>query len=284
MEKNISQEDLYLEVQGLKKEVKSLYQKLEDNEKYKSHFLSNMRNSIVNPFSSIMGLSEHIIKVQKHDWKKVIRIAALMHAEAYDLDFQFKNIFCAAEVEAGDKTPVPVSISLQDFISKEINSQRFLFRKKGLNWRVEHKGLINDFYIDPAFLSLILANLLHNAYKYSNKGGEIHISTVKTNENIEIYVKDFGIGISEGDQKTIFNRFSRINQEINSIDGGHGLGLSTVKMLMELLNGEISVESKKDEFTEFKLVIPEMNPPADEASYDDDDDDMSFFIEEGTIF
>lgn len=284
MENNISQEDLYLEVQELKKEVKSLYHKLEDNEKYKSHFLSNMRNSIVNPFSSIMGLSEHIIKVQKHDWKKVIRIAALMHAEAYDLDFQFKNIFCAAEVEAGDKTPVPVSISIQDFISKEINSQRFLFRKKSLNWRVEHKGLINDFYIDPAFLSLILANLLHNAYKYSKKGGEIHISTVKTNDNIEIYVKDFGIGISEDDQKTIFNRFSRINQEINSIDGGHGLGLSTVKMLMELLNGKISVESKKDEFTEFKLVIPEMDPPLDETSDDDNDDDLNFFIEEGTIF
>lgn len=284
MENNISQEDLYLEVQELKKEVKTLYQKLEETENYKSHFLSNMRNSIVNPFSSIMGLSEHIIKVQKHDWKKVIRISALIHSEAYDLDFQFKNIFCAAEVEAGDKTPVPISISIQDFISKEINSQRFLFRKKSLNWRVEHKGLVNDFYIDPAFLSLILSNLLHNAYKYSKKGGEIHINTVKTKENIEIYIKDFGIGISDANQKTIFNRFTRINQEINSIDGGHGLGLSTVQMLIELLNGQITVESKINEFTEFKLVIPEMEPDAEEISEDDDDNDMNFFIEEGTIF
>lgn len=284
MENNISQEDLYLEVQELKKEVKTLYKKLEDNENYKSHFLSNMRNSIVNPFSSIMGLSEHIIKVQKHDWKKVIRISALIHSEAYDLDFQFKNIFCAAEVEAGDKTPVPVSISIQDFISKEINSQRFLFRKKNLNWRVEHKGLDNDFYTDPAFLSLILANLLHNAYKYSTKGGEIHIHTHKTENNLEIYVKDFGIGIADSDKEKIFNRFERINQEINSIDGGHGLGLSTVKMLIELLNGSISVKSTLDEFTEFKLLIPEMEPPIDETSDDDNDDDINFFIEEGTIF
>jgi signal transduction histidine kinase len=284
MESNISREELYSEVQDLKKELQSVYQKLETSEKYKSHFLSNMRNSIVNPFSSIMGLSEHIIKVQNHDWKKVIRISALMHSEAYDLDFQFKNIFCAAEVEAGDKTPVPVSVSVQDFISREINSQRFLFRKKGLNWRIEHKGLINDFYTDPAFLSLILSNLLHNAYKYSHKGGEIHISTVKTEKNLEIYVKDLGIGISNENKKTIFNRFQRINQEINSIDGGHGLGLSTVKMLMELLNGEVSVDSKVNEFTEFKLVIPEMEAPIEEMSENDEDDDMNFFIEEGTLF
>ncbi len=284
MKNNISQENLFLEVQELKKEVKSLYKKLEDNENYKSHFLSNMRNSIVNPFSSIMGLSEHIIKVQKHDWKKVIRISALIHSEAYDLDFQFKNIFCAAEVEAGDKTPVPVLISIQDFVSKEINSQRFLFRKKNLSWRVEHKGLVNDFYTDPAFLSLIISNLLHNAYKYSNKNGEIQIHTVKNENNLEIYIKDFGIGISEEDMGTIFNRFERINQEINSIDVGHGLGLAAVKMLLELLNGEITVDSKTNEYTEFKLVIPEMEAGPDDQFEDDDDNDMTFFIEEGTIF
>ncbi len=282
MENNISKEALSRELKELKNELKDLYKKLDKSEKFKSHFLSNMRNSLVNPFSSIMGLSEHIIKVQKDDWKKVIKISALIHSEAYDLDFQFKNIFCAAEVEAGDKTPVSVSVSIQDFISHEINSQRFLFRKKSLNWRVEHKGLDNDFCTDPDFLSLIISNLLHNAYKYSHKGGDIHIHTVKTKEHLEISIKDFGIGISPEDQEKIFNRFERISQEINSIDGGHGLGLSTVKMLLELLNGQITLESKKDEFTEFKLVIREMAPP--DEIFSDDDDGINFFIEEGTIF
>ncbi|MCK5209843.1 MAG: hypothetical protein KAQ79_17540, partial [Cyclobacteriaceae bacterium] len=65
MEKEITKEELYLEIQNLSREVKFLYKKLDKNEKYRTHFLSNMRNSIVNPFSSIMGLAEHIIKVQK---------------------------------------------------------------------------------------------------------------------------------------------------------------------------------------------------------------------------
>ncbi|MCK5367716.1 MAG: HAMP domain-containing histidine kinase [Cyclobacteriaceae bacterium] len=282
MEKNITKEELYLEIQNLSREVKFLYKKLDKNEKYRTHFLSNMRNSIVNPFSSIMGLSEHIIKVQKHDWKKVIRISSLIHSEAYNLDFQLKNIFCAAEVEAGIKAPVPMGINIVDHINKDINSLRFLFRRKGLNWIIDHEGLEELFHIDPAFFSLILNNLFHNAYKYSKKDGEISIKTVKTENNLEILIKDFGTGISKDHQKDIFNSFERINLEINSIDSGQGLGLSVVKLLVELLNGQISVESEINTFTEFRLVIPEMEPS--EEGNSDDSENPDFFIEEGAIF
>ena len=283
MEKEITKEELYLEVQRLSREVKFLYDKLDKNEKYRTHFLSNMRNSIVNPFSSIMGLAEHIIKVQKHDWKKVIRISSLIHTEAYNLDFQLKNIFCAAEVEAGIKMPLAIGINLPDIINKEINALRFLFRRKGLNWKVDHEGMEGVFHTDPAFFRVILSNLLHNAYKYSKKDGEIHINVLKTEDRLGFIIKDFGIGIPKDHRETIFNSFERVDEEINSIDSGQGLGLSVTKMLVELLNGEITVESEIDTFTEFRLVIPEMEPAMEEGG-SGDDEDLDFFIEEGSIF
>lgn len=282
MEKGVTKEELYLEVQNLSREVRSLYKKLGQCEKYKTHFLSNMRNCIVNPFTSIMGLSEHIIKAQKHEWKKVIHISALIHSEAFDLDFQLKNIFSAAEIETGNKMPIPMAINVPDLIDNEINSLRFLFRRKGLKWKVEYEDLEDLFYIDPAFFSLIISNLIHNAYKYSKKDGEIHVSAIKNEKNLELVIKDFGKGISKDHQQTIFNRFERVNEEINSIDSGQGLGLSVIVMLVELLNGQISIDSEMDCFTEFRLVIPEMEPS--EKGNSDDQNDLDFFIDEGAIF
>ena len=282
MENELTKEELYLEISNLSKEVKSLYKKLDKSEKYRTHFLSNMRNCIVNPFTSIMGLSEHIVKVQQHDWKKVIQVSALIHSEAFDLDFQLKNIFCAAEVEAGSKIPISVGINIPDHLEEEINSMRFLFRKKGINCIIEHENLDDVFYTDSAFISLILSNVIHNAYKYSKNDGEIHIKTNRTPNNIEFIIKDFGIGISKENRETIFNRFERINDEINSIDSGQGLGLSVVKMLLELLNGQILIESELNAYTEVRLMIPEMDNTGKESS--DDSEVLDFFIDEGAIF
>ena len=74
----------------LKDQLKRLNKKISDIEAFKGHFLSNVRNTIVNPFTSIVGLSEEIIKSDKENWKKVILLASMIHGEAFDLDFQLK--------------------------------------------------------------------------------------------------------------------------------------------------------------------------------------------------
>jgi signal transduction histidine kinase len=76
--------------------------KLAESESLKSHFISNITNEIVNPFTSIVVLSKNILSVKEGDWDKVKRMASLIHSEAFNLDFQLKNIFAAAEIEAGE--------------------------------------------------------------------------------------------------------------------------------------------------------------------------------------
>lgn len=277
----MSRDQLYSENQKLIKEVSQLSRKLEKSENYKTHFLSNMRNSICNPFASIIGLAQHIIKVQKDDWKKVIRIAALIHSEAFDLDFQLKNIFSAAEVEAGVKQPMPQMVNISDFLNEELTAHRYLFRKKDLAWRIQMKGEQDKFCTDLTFLSVILSNLLHNAFKYSKQEGEIHITSSIKDDELQLTIKDFGVGIESDKLEAIFDRFERIDDEINSIDSGQGLGLAVVKMLIELLHGTITVDSKHGKFSEFKIKIPEMSGCVEDEF---EIDEADFFIEEGATF
>lgn len=93
------------ELRNLTEELKQVNKKLEESEALKSHFISNITNEIINPFTSILGLSKTILAVKKEDWKKVISMVSLIHTEAFNLDFQLKNIFVAAKIEAGEIFP-----------------------------------------------------------------------------------------------------------------------------------------------------------------------------------
>ena len=79
-------------------ELKTVNKKLEESESLKSHFISNITNEIINPFTSILALSRSILQVKKENWKRVISMVAMIHSEAFNLDFQLRNIFLAAKI------------------------------------------------------------------------------------------------------------------------------------------------------------------------------------------
>jgi len=81
------------ELKDLTEELKIVNKKLEESEALKSHFISNITNEIINPFTSILGLSRNILAVKKENWKKVISMVALIHSEAFNLDFSFEIYF-----------------------------------------------------------------------------------------------------------------------------------------------------------------------------------------------
>ncbi|MBO4373189.1 MAG: hypothetical protein J5826_09675, partial [Bacteroidales bacterium] len=82
------------------KQLLELNKKLSESESMKSHFISNITKEIINPFASILGLAKSITECADESPEKMKRMAAMIHREAFNLDFQFKNIFAAAEIEA----------------------------------------------------------------------------------------------------------------------------------------------------------------------------------------
>jgi signal transduction histidine kinase len=251
----------------IEEELKIVNSKLEESETLKSHFISNITNEILNPFASIIGLSKAILHVEKENWKRVFSMVALIYSEASSLDFQLKNIFAAAKIEAGDIYPEIGKVDLVNLNQGIINSLKIDAKKKkitfeqiyDLNQREKDEEGNILFKTDPEKLKLILLNLLSNALKYSYEGTTIYIKFWIEQTNLFLSVKDNGSGISDEHQKLIFDRFKRVDSRISSLNRGHGLGLSIIKALLDLLEGEIKLESIPDRGTTFTIRIPEAN-------------------------
>ena len=268
----------------LKDQLRRLNKKISDIEAFKGHFLSNVRNTIINPFTSIVGLSEEIIKSDKEDWKKVILMASMIHGEAFDLDFQLNNIFCAAELESGEIHPDPSRTDLVELINKILKKYDIRFRRKNISIKpafdVITTGQDRLFHTDPRFIETIVSNLLDNAVKFSEDGGEIKVSLIQNKDKLHISIEDSGKGMCETDRIKIFDRFKRLDPSINSIESGHGLGLSIVKVLTELLEGKVSVESDIGSGSRFHIEIPAINTDTELMHYSSDGAEFLFVEDE----
>ena len=268
----VEKEKSLQELTQLTQELKTVNKKLEESEALKSHFISNITNEITNPFASILGLSKSILSVKKEDWKKVISMVALIHSEAFTLDFQLKNIFVAAKIEAGEFNPEILNVDICILIKNLLDSFKVLTKKKRLtinyndNFCKKHNN--PTFKTDPEKLKQILSNLMSNAIRFSLEDSSINVETDMIDNQLTITVQDFGIGISEENQKIIFDRFKRIDSGINSLNRGHGLGLSVNKALLDLLKGKIEITSNIGEGATFKVFIPESNEEVEGFSTD----------------
>ncbi len=278
-----------VQLQKLTKQLKEVNAKLEESEALKTHFISNITNEIINPFAAILGLSRSILDAKRESWDKVISMVQLIHSEAFNLDFQLKNIFAAAKLEAGEWKPEIMNVDINQVIENTIQSFKYESDKKGvkLNYEIEvSPGIEKSFYFltDPEKLRIILSNLVNNAIKYSHSDSEAIIKAWVEDNKLCISVTDFGIGVSEENQQIIFDRFKRLDTGINSVNRGHGLGLSVNKAIIDLLDGDISLDSKPEEKTVFTIKLPsgDMSDSIDATS--DDGNEFMFDGDEGELF
>ncbi|MBQ3636601.1 MAG: HAMP domain-containing histidine kinase [Bacteroidales bacterium] len=256
--------DVEKKYEALQIEYQAMGKRLKDSEALKSHFISNVTNEIVNPFTSIIGLSKAILSVEKQDWKKIVSMVALIHNEAFNLDFQLKNIFTAAKIEAGEILPNVQKVHIRQLVQSVIDSFNVVTRKMGIDIEFDYQIQLGfgekDYYFntDAEKLKQIISNILNNAVKYSYKDSKVIVKTWIDDDLLYISVQDFGTGISEKNQNVIFERFKRLDTGINSINQGHGLGLAIAKALLDVIEGEIDIKSVKGEGSTFTISIPRL--------------------------
>jgi signal transduction histidine kinase len=158
------------------------------------------------------------------------------------------------KIEAGAIKPYIEEMILAPVLEKAVKTHQFSTKK--------HKIILNlidtDTIVlaDMYMLQRILNNLINNAIKYSPEGGSIIISAEKKEDMCLISIKDEGLGISEEDQKHIFERFKRSSSKKKNRVWGSGVGLFIVKTLISSINGNIRVESQLGKGTTFFLTLP----------------------------
>jgi signal transduction histidine kinase len=275
-------DDLAKSFEELFHQLMDVNKKLQSSESLKTHFLSNIRNEIYNPFTSIIGLSRNILNLGPEQWDKVRQMTYLIHKEASNLDFQLNNIFTAADAEAGNLQLESSKVDLKRFITEIVSP----FNLKALESRneifLEFQGLLLEneveFSTDKDKLRTILNNLIQNSLEFSHEGGKIYIFIYVKDEVLKITIKDQGIGISSEHHRVVFDRFIQLDSGTTKSHRGHGLGLSVVKELVAFLGGELELESEPDKGAAFTINVAAS--PLNSL----DDQNYEFFLDEGTKF
>jgi signal transduction histidine kinase len=259
-------------------ELQEANKKLEESESMKTHFIANISNEITNPFSSIMGLARNIANGKNIDREKINTMANHIFSEAFYLDFQLKNIFMAARLEAGEERLQICEVDIKSLLENTTEAYRIEAGKKEITINlVFDKDSYRGFKTDQEKLTLILSNLLSNAIKFSHKQGKIDVTVHIEDDILKVSVRDYGVGLTEKNKGVIFDRFRKLDSGINSINRGHGLGLSVNKALLDLLDGDIRIDTLAKQGSEFAIEIPEARADATGVSMIDNE---VFFDEE----
>jgi len=243
------------DLQNMTRKLEMMNAKLQESEALKSHFLSNIRNEINNPLTSIMGLSHQCLCSQSES-ERCNSIARMIYHEAFTLDFQLQNIFVAAELEAGEADPAFARVDVSTIIDRVVEAHDFQISEKSMTVKADREKPLT-FSTDARMVRLILTNLLGNAIEFGNKGGHIDISAEGGDGVLKLVVSDNGKGIPKVDQESIFDRFRQLETGTKKSHRGHGLGLSIVRSLVDMLGGEIVLESDTDQGCKVLITLPE---------------------------
>jgi len=276
-------DEMSSELFHLKKELLEVNQKLEDSEIFKSHFISNVSNELVNPVSALLAFSKFLSQSEVDDKENIAKFSRLIYKNAFEINFQLKNVFFSAEFESGKFKIENSTFSVKELFNVVISDMEHLLKVKNIEAKIDvKKDKLNDnISSDSEKLRLVIANLLDNSIRYSNKDDKIIIKISILEETLQISIRDFGIGISPDLTDKVFERFYRIDNSINSENKGSGLGLSVTKQIIEVLGGSIKFEDHENGVEVlFNILINQGETPEDFSSSGNEfffNDDMEVF-------
>jgi len=238
------------------KELQLAKEKAEESDKLKSVFLANMSHEIRTPMNGIMGFArmlgeENIDREEQKLYINIIENSSNQLMRIID-DILEISILETKQVKVVEHLVNINKLFLELFTlydHQAKNNKTPLYMKTGLT---DDKALV---YIDDVKLRKVLCNLIDNALRYTNEGFIEFGYDLKGNDLV-IQVKDTGIGIAKEKQKIIFDRFSQAEKKLSREYGGLGLGLSIAKENVELMGGEIYVESEPEKGSVFTFTVP----------------------------
>ncbi len=238
--------------------IKLMRKKAEEANQAKSQFLANMSHEIRTPMNAIVGLSELIIEESRG--RKMYNDACDIKSAALNLLSIINDILDLSKVEAGKMELIDDDYHVQILVQDTLNMVKMAASQKGLKMNVDlDENMPYMLNGDEGRIRQVLINLINNAIKFTKQGSvTLGVSGAYINdENYEMHftVKDTGIGIKAEDLEHIYEAFQQLDMNINRKEEGTGLGLAITKNLVQLMGGDIQVESVYGEGTTFKVSV-----------------------------
>ncbi len=235
----------------------------------KSLFLANMSHEIRTPLNGIVGFTE-ILRSTNLDTEQQ-EFLSIIDKSSENLLSIINNILDLSKIESNKIEIENIVFDAAEEFESAIETYSVGAAEKNIDLNFYMDPTIsNKLKGDPTKIKEIIINLLSNAIKFTSYGGEINLIIQKVEDrdnHLKFSVQDNGIGMSKDQQSRIFEAFSQADVSVTRKYGGTGLGLTISSQFVELMGGELELESAKDHGTTFYFTIPLEEVTSTEANY-----------------
>jgi signal transduction histidine kinase len=233
----------------------------EERRKIRFQFISVLSHELKAPLNAVEGyidiLNKRYNNISEEDYKNFLSRSKIRIDGMRKLIFDLLDL---TRIESGEKQRDIKKLNLNEIIKSSVELFLNDAQKRNININLFVNPSL-DFYADRHEMEIILNNLISNAVKYNKDNGKVNIKIKKHNNNVKIIVSDTGIGIKKEDIPELFQEFTRIKNENTLHILGSGLGLSTLKKITTLYNGDVRIRSTLKKGTTFIVYLNEINNP-----------------------
>lgn len=252
------------------KRTSELRDKMEENEKLfnqvlnleqnKNNYFVNLSHELRTPLNILSSINQLIKSFTKNDTvisnEKLSYYMDVMNRNCNRLLKLINNLIDYSKIENNNYVIDKRSVDIVYLVEETVLDMKEYIEEKGIELIFDTDVEEKSIECDKLDIERCIINLVSNAVKFTPEGGLIEVVLHDLHDKVKISVRDNGIGISEENQKIIFDRFNQGVDKSSEQKGGSGLGLTITKQLINLHGGEIYVDSKVDEGSEFVIILP----------------------------
>lgn len=222
----------------------------------KDKLFSIIAHDLRSPFNGILGFSELLIKNNKDfELAESEKYLEIINSSAKNTLVLLDNLLHWAKTQTGQINYNPEKVNLVSIIKEVLEISTSIAEIKNITLNYIQSN-VTEVYADVNMLKIVLLNLISNAIKFTNPNGEIEVSAIQNQNNIEITVSDNGVGMNEETLNELFKIGKTVITNGTAAEKGSGLGLVLCEEFVEKQGGTIWVESKLGKGSDFKFTIP----------------------------
>lgn len=219
----------------------------------RNEFVAHISHELKTPLNVLSMYSESLLGEDGRDESFRIEAVNIIHDETLRLSTLINDLLNLSKIEMGNIAINKHRTKLHDLLTDIFTNVAHSDKNKNIDFKLNIPTNISPVSLDKDLLRIAINNLLTNAIKYSNTNGKVTLEAIETDYQIIISISDEGIGISEDDQKHIFEKFYRSENDEVRNRTGHGLGLTLANDIIQLHHGIMSVHSTPGKGSKFTI-------------------------------